>query len=115
MTLRLMIVAGEPSGDSHAAALVGSLRSVAPDTEFEFFGATGPRMRSVGVESIVRTDELAIFGIIEVGRVLPRFWQVFQTLKRSAAQSKPDAVILVDWPEFNMKLAKSLHKLGIRV
>ncbi len=114
-TFRLMIVAGEPSGDAHAASLVRALRVAAPDAEFEFFGATGPLMRKAGVETIVNSDELAIMGIFEVGRVFPRFLRAFQKLKLAAKEKKPCAVVLVDWPEFNLRLARALHRRGVRV
>lgn len=114
-SLRLMIVAGEPSGDAHAAALVNALRAAAPHTNFEFFGATGPAMRRAGVETTVDSDDLAIMGIVEVARVFPRFLRAFKNLKRVAAEKKPCAVILVDWPEFNLRLAKALHSRGLRV
>lgn len=110
-----MIVAGEPSGDVHAAALVNALRESAPDTVFELFGSTGPQMRSSGVETIVNSDSLAIMGIVEVGQVFPRFLRAFRDLKTAACEHKPDAVILVDWPEFNLRLATSLHRRGIKV
>ncbi len=110
-----MIVAGEPSGDAHAAELVCALREVAPEVQFEFFGSTGARMRAAGVESIVQADDLAIMGIVEVGLVLPRFWQAFRRLKRAATERRPDAVILVDWPEFNLRLARALHRRGLKV
>lgn len=113
--LRLMIVAGEPSGDAHAAALVRALRAEAPQVEFEFFGATGAAMREAGVESIVRSDDLAIMGIVEVARVLPKFWRAFRALRRAAIERQPDAVVLVDWPEFNLRLARALHRRGLRV
>lgn len=113
--LRLMIVAGEPSGDAHSAALVKALRDVAPDIEFELFGATGPMMRAEGVETVVNSDSLAIMGIVEVGRVLPRFIRAFRTLKNAAKEKQPDVVILVDWPEFNLRLASSLRRQGRRV
>jgi hypothetical protein len=61
-TLRLLIVAGEASGDAHAAALGRALREAAPETEFEFFGSTGAQMREAGIESIVKADELSILG-----------------------------------------------------
>ena len=112
---RIMIVAGEPSGDAHSASLVRALRDVAPDTEFDFFGATGRLMRAEGVTQIVNSDELAIMGIVEVGLVLPRFIKAFRALKRAAVEMKPDVVILVDWPEFNLRLAKSLHRRGLKV
>ena len=62
-----MIVAGEPSGDAHAAALVSALHERAPDVSF--FGATGPLMRASGVDTIVNSDSLAIMEIVEVGQV----------------------------------------------
>ena len=110
-----MIVAGEPSGDAHAAALVNALRKTSAEIEFEFFGATGPLMRAAGVETIVNSDELAIMGILEVTRVLPKFLNAFQKLKQAALQRSPDAVVLVDWPEFNLRLATAFHKRGLRV
>jgi len=72
-------------------------------------------MRDAGVESIVNADELAIMGLWEVGRALPRFWRAFGELKRAAAERKPVAVILVDWPEFNLRLARWLHRRQIPV
>ena len=113
--LKLMIVAGEPSGDAHAAALVRALRERAPEVEFDCFGATGALMREAGVETIVNTDHLAIMGIVEVGRVLPRFITAFRKLRAEAIQRSPDAVILVDWPEFNLRLASSLHRRGLKI
>ena len=108
-----MIVAGEPSGDAHAASLVKALREKRDD--FEFFGATGPLMRAAGVETIVNSDDLAIMGIVEVGRVFPRFLKAFRKLRDAAIRNSPDAVILVDWPEFNLRLASALHRRGLKV
>jgi lipid-A-disaccharide synthase len=115
LSISIMIVAGEASGDAHAASLVHALRETAPETLFEFFGSTGQKMRDAGVESIVNADELAIMGLWEVGRALPKFWRAFGELKRAAAERKPAAVILVDWPEFNLRLARWLHRRRIPV
>ena len=109
---KLMVVAGEPSGDAHAAALVKALQERA---EVEFFGATGPLMRDAGVETVVNSDELAIMGIVEVGRVFRKFLRAFRELKAAALERSPDAVILVDWPEFNLRLASTLHRRGFKV
>src|SRR5215216_154012 len=109
---KLMIVAGEPSGDAHAAALVRALRE---HNDFDLFGATGPLMRDAGVETIVNSDELAIMGIVEVGRVFRKFIRAFRKLKAAAIQRSPDAVVLVDWPEFNLRLASALHRRGLKV
>ena len=107
-----MIVAGEPSGDAHAAALVKALRERA---EFDLFGATGPLMREACVATVVNSDELAIMGIVEVGRVFPKFLSAFRRLKSAAVERQPDAVVLVDWPEFNLRLASALHRRGLKV
>lgn len=114
-SLRLMIVAGEPSGDAHAAALVRALGERAPDTHFEFFGATGGEMREAGVESIVKSDDLAIVGLAEGARDLAKFWRAYKTLKKAGLERRPDAVILVDWPDFNLRLARAFHARGIKV
>ncbi len=113
--LCLMIVAGEASGDAHAAALVDALRAIAPETQFEFFGATGRQMRAAGVDSVIRADELSILGLWEIARALPKFWSAFGELKYTATERKPDAAILVDWPDFNLRLARWLHRRGIKV
>jgi len=115
MNRRLMIVAGEPSGDAHAADLIRALRATNPEVEWDFFGATGPLLRAASVKTIVRSDDLAIMGMWEVGRVFARFWRAFKLLKQAALENKPDAVVLVDWPEFNLRLARTLHRKGIKV
>lgn len=112
--IKIMLVAGEASGDSHAAKLVNAIKESAPETDFEFFGAAGEKMRQAGVEAIIRSDHLSIVGLLEIGRALPMFLNVFRKLKKAADERKPDAVILVDFPEFNLKLAKSLKKKNIK-
>jgi lipid-A-disaccharide synthase len=107
-----MVVAGEPSGDAHAASLIRELQQLA---DIDFFGATGPLMRDAGVETIVNSDELAIMGIVEVGRVFRKFLRAFRALKSAAIERSPDAVVLVDWPEFNLRLASTLHRRGLKV
>jgi lipid-A-disaccharide synthase len=111
---KIMLVAGEASGDAHAAELVSALRRESPETDFEFFGATGAKMREAGVKIVINSDELAIVGLPEIARALPMFWKTFQTLKQAAADRKPDVVILIDFPDFNLKLAKALHKTGLK-
>ncbi len=110
-----MVVAGEASGDAHAAALVDALREAEPNKQLEFFGATGPLMRAAGVESVVDTEALSILGLVEIASALPKFWRAYNLLKRTALERKPDAVILVDWPDFNLKLARTLHRRGLKI
>ena len=109
-----MIVAGEASGDLHASKLVKALGETS-DAEFTFFGAAGPRMREAGVDPVVRADDLAIVGLPEIGRALPMFLRIFSKLKAAALDRRPDVVVLVDFPDFNLKLAKSLSKRGFRI
>ena len=114
-SLRLMVVAGEESGDAHAAALVRALGRRAPATRFEFFGSTGARLREAGVESVVREDDLAITGLLEIARALPRFAAAHRALRRAAIERRPDAVVLVDWPDFNLALARALRRRGLKI
>jgi len=113
--LNILIVAGEASGDIHAAKLVDALMASRPDAEFSFFGAAGPRMRASGVEAIVEADHLSIVGLLEIGRALPMFYAAFRKLRNVALRRRPDAVVLVDFPDFNLKLAKTLKKKGLKV
>ena len=113
--LRLMLVAGEASGDAHGASLVRALREEASETDLEFFGATGAQMRAAGVASIVDTDALSILGLWEIGTALPKFLRAFRELKRAASERRPDAIVLIDWPDFNLRLARWLHRRGFRV
>ena len=112
---QLMLVAGEASGDKHAAHLVSALKSSQPEIQFEFFGTGGEEMRAAGVETLVDVRELAIMGALEVAAALPKFLRVFWQLREAANTRRPDAVILVDWPEFNLRLAKKLKRDGHRV
>jgi lipid-A-disaccharide synthase len=110
-----MIVAGEASGDKHGAKLVAALRSLRPDLPFEFFGSGGEEMRAAGVETLVDIREVAIMGLLEVSRALPKFLQVFRRLRQAAREKDPALAILIDWPEFNLRLAKKLKSDKRRV
>jgi lipid-A-disaccharide synthase len=109
----IMIVVGEASGDAHAALLVNALRK--NHLNIGFYGSTCEKLRELGVETIVNADNFSVVGLPEVLRNIPMFWKAFKTLKQTAIERKPDAVILVDFPEFNLKLAKSLKKAGLKV
>ena len=111
--LRIMIVAGEASGDAHAAKLVRALRHEHRTTTF--FGSAGPKMRDEGVEATVQSDELAVVGLLEIASALPTFISSFRKLTKAAQARKPDVVILVDFPDFNLRLARSLKKMGLTI
>lgn len=109
----IMIVAGEASGDGHAAKLADALREIVPHSKF--FGCAGPKMRAVGVEAIVKADDLSIVGLPEIAAALPKFLNVYRQLVKAAEERQPEVVILVDFPEFNLKLARSLKKRGFKI
>lgn len=110
-----MIVVGEASGDTHGAKLVRAMQESAPEISFEFFGAVSEKLRDAGVEEVVNSDHLSVVGLAEIGRSLPMFRKAFNALKQAAIERKPDVVILVDFPDFNLKLAKALKKRGLRI
>ncbi len=107
------VVAGEPSGDGHAGKLVEAFDRLAPGSRW--FGAGGPAMASAGVEIAVPMERLAVVGIAEVVAHLPSLWRSMGTLKRMLRQRRPDALVLVDFPDFNFRLARFAHQLGLPV
>ncbi|MFN2501656.1 MAG: lipid-A-disaccharide synthase [Pyrinomonadaceae bacterium] len=109
-----MVVAGEASGDAHAAKIVNEIKKLEPLTRFGFFGAAGPKMRKAGVEAVVRSEGLSIVGLAEVAVSAPMFVETWKRLKREAVSRKPNVVVLVDFPDFNLKLARTLKRLGFK-
>src|ERR1044071_1993010 len=112
---KLMIVAGAASGDKHGAALASALRQQYPDLEFEMFGAGGDEMRAAGVETLVDAREVAIIGIPEIARALGKLYRAYKKLLNSARERRPSVIVLIDWPDFNMRLARSLHSEGFQI
>src|SRR5437868_15360506 len=91
-SLKLMIVAGEASGDRHGAALAQALRRLYPETAFEMFGAGGEEMRAAGVETLVDAREVAIIGIPEIARGLGKLYGAYRKLLNAARAQQPAAV-----------------------
>jgi lipid-A-disaccharide synthase len=114
-SLKLMIVAGEASGDRHGAALAQALRRLHPAIEFELFGSGGEEMRAAGVETLVDAREVAIIGIPEIARGLGKLYGAYRTLLKAARTRQPAVVVLIDWPDFNMRLARALRRAGLRI
>jgi len=111
--VQVMVVAGEASGDQHAAELVAQLRRQRP--ELRFFGMGGQKLVAQGVEALYGAHEVSVMGLTEVLPKLRRILSVLSGLKRAAARRKPDLAILVDIPDFNLRLAKALKRLGVPV
>lgn len=109
----VMLVAGEASGDLHAARLVHALSKMNP--AIRFIGMGGAQMRSAGVELLVDSSSLAVVGLIEVIAHYPALHSALDTLRRALREEPPDLVVLVDYPEFNLKLAKTAKQVGAKV
>jgi lipid-A-disaccharide synthase len=109
----ILIVAGEVSGDLHAGNMLAELREMEPT--LQAFGVGGDRLAANGLECLATTDELAHMGLMEVLRELPRIRRIMKGLVAEAAQRRPDLAILVDSPDFNLRLAARLRRLGIPV
>ncbi|HKV40134.1 MAG TPA: lipid-A-disaccharide synthase [Blastocatellia bacterium] len=110
-----MIVAGEASGDKHGAALARALKALVTEQPLEIFGSGGPEMRAAGVETLVDIRKLAIIGVPEILLALGRFYRAFRTLVALSKTRKPDAVVLIDWPDFNLRLARKLRRTGVTI
>ncbi len=109
--LRVGIVAGESSGDLLGAALIAALRERVP--ELECFGVAGPKMAAAGCEAWAGAEELAVMGLTEVVRHLPRLLRLKASLADRFLEARPDVFVGVDAPEFNLRLARRLHAQGL--
>jgi lipid-A-disaccharide synthase len=110
---KILIVAGETSGDLLGAHLVKAVLSMDPG--LRFYGVGGKHLRSMGTDVIFDSSELAVVGIVEVFSRLHSNYRAFRWLKRSLARDKPALVVLVDFPELNLRLAKEAYKRKIPV
>ncbi len=112
--MRLLISAGEASGEMYGAALLAALRRLSPGP-VEAFGLGGEQMRAAGCDTVVDANDVAVVGIAEVVTHLPRIYREFHKLLREADRRKPDVAVLIDFPDFHFRLAKALHARGIPV
>lgn len=108
-----MIVAGEASGDLHGGNLVRAMHEMVPD--LSFYGVGGKRMEAAGVELLADAADMAVVGLTEVAFKLGMILRVMRRLKTSLLQEKPDLVILIDYPDFNLPVARAARKRGIKV
>ena len=111
MPVKVMLIAGEASGDLHGAKLVAALREKAPG--LELFGVGGDRMAAAGMELYYHINDLAYIGFIEVARHYFFFRRVFNRLIDVVHSRQPDVVVLIDYPGFNLRFAQTVKKLGI--
>ena len=115
-SLSVLISAGEASGDRHAAGLMEAAARLTGDRRrIRFFGLGGDAMAAAGLEPVAHSDEVAVVGIAEVVRELPRIRRVFRKLLVATEKRRPSLAVLVDFPDFNLRLARRLRRRGIPV
>jgi lipid-A-disaccharide synthase len=124
-SVRILISAGEASGEMYGAMLMEALRGLAgespatilntPNQELEFFGVGADRMRAAGCDTVVDAKDLAVVGISEILSHLPKIWGLFHKLIAEADRRKPDLAIVIDSPAFNWRVARQMRKRGIPV
>jgi len=112
MAQKILVVAGEASGDLHAGHLIQHLKTLSP--ELSFFGLGGPCMKKAGVELICDLTELAVVGFVEILKNYSRFKAIFEETLRQVDKERPAAAILVDYPGFNLRLCRELKDRGLK-
>lgn len=110
---KVLVSAGEASGDRYAAGLVRALRALG--VAGDFFGCTGVEMRAAGVRTVVDAASLSVVGLVEVLHHIPRIYGEYRKLIAAAERERPDFAILTDSPDFHLRLAKQLRRRGIPV
>jgi lipid-A-disaccharide synthase len=111
--MKILVSAGEASGDLYAALLVEQLKALWPEAQFA--GCTGPRLRAAGVRTVVDAASLAVVGLAEVVTHIPRIYGEFRKLLAFARAEQPDLAVLTDSPDFHLPLARKLRRLGVPV
>ena len=110
---KILISAGEASGDIHAAAVTAALKKI--DSAIEVFGMGGDALRAAGGEVLFDIKDHGVMGFVEVIKKLPDLFKLRSDFARVMDERKPDCLVVVDYPGFNMKLAKVAHDKGIPV
>lgn len=108
-----MIIAGEASGDMHGAGLVREMLKINP--ALNFYGIGGKKLREEGVELLADASDMAVVGLTEAVSKLGSLLKIMAMMKKSLDERRPDLVILIDYPDFNLSIAKAASKKGINV
>ncbi len=111
--LKFFLIAGEPSGDLHGAKLIRAIKTLQPLSSF--MGHGGYLMEKEGMKIVEHCNNLSVMGFKEVAVHLPRIWTIFNNTVALVKKVKPDRIILIDYPGFNLRFAKSISKFGIPI
>ena len=111
--MNLMIVAGEGSGDLYGSELAKAISQLRPDLKIK--GVAGPKMRGAGVEALFNAEDISVVGIFEAVGKLRFLKRVFNGIKKELLSKKYASIVLIDLPDFNLRLAKAAKEIGIPV
>lgn len=111
--MQFLVSAGEASGDLYASGVVERLSAIFPSADF--YGCAGPKLVAAGVTPVLHSADLAVVGLAEVVRHLPRIYGQYRKLIHFAEQHRPDAALLTDSPDFHLRLARHLKRLNVPV
>ncbi len=111
--LKFFLVAGEPSGDVHGAHLIEEIKKMEPNSSF--MGLGGDKMKVAGMKVIHHVNDLSVMGFFEVLKHLPRLLKIMGETIKTIERSRPDRIILIDYPGFNLRLAKNIFFLNIPI
>ena len=112
-TIKYFFIAGETSGDIHGGKLISAIKRLDPNSSF--MGHGGENMKNSGMQILEHTDNLGIMGFIEVIKHLPKMMQIMGKTVDTIARTKPDRIVLIDYPGFNLRLAKNTQHLNIPI
>ena len=110
---KILIVAGEASGDLHGSSLIREVKNI--NSQLQFFGIGGDRMKKEGLELLYHIDKLSIMGFFEVLKNLNLIREVMKTMVKAVERRRPDLIILIDYPGFNLRFAQKVKKMGIPI
>ena len=110
---RIMIVAGEASGDLHGGNLVKAMHRI--DQTLQFYGVGGINLKEAGVNLVADSADMAVVGLTEVFSKLGAIRRVMGKLSASIKAARPDLLILIDYPDFNLSLARTAKKKGVKI
>ena len=111
--LKFSFIAGEPSGDFHGGKLIKAIKEIHPNSSF--MGLGGDSMKSEGMKVIHHIDKLSVMGFYEVIKHLPRLLKIMGETIKIITEMKPDRIVLIDYPGFNLRLAKNISHLNIPI
>jgi len=113
----IFLSAGEASGEAYGTLLISELKKLCADAGVQplFFGMGGERMEALGLERVVRSEDVAVMGITEVIRHMPQIYAEYRKLKAAIRERRPHIAVLIDFPDVNLRLAEAFHALGIPV